>query len=76
MIQFGYGFIVKDDDNSECFVHYKNLNCGESKFKSVENGSKVEFEIQRKTEGKLVAFNVTGPGGIPVEQNPLQQLKN
>ena len=70
----GYGFIT--DENSspaeDYFVHYSNLHCN-TRFKSIEQGSSVEFEIGQGNGGKKQAINVTGPGGDPVTPEQQQQ---
>ncbi len=51
----GYGFISADDGN-DYFVHHTNINA--EGFKTLQEGSEVEFEIEEGEKG-LRAINVT-----------------
>lgn len=57
----GYGFIQPEDGSADLFVHYSSIK-SEKDFKTLKQGSDVEFEV---TEGKkgLQAVNVTIPAG-------------
>lgn len=53
----GFGFIKRDDDGSEVFVHVTALN--KAKLASdVKEGMKVSFEIETGKEGKPRAINL------------------
>jgi CspA family cold shock protein len=41
----GYGFITRDDDSTDVFVHFSAIEGGEDEFKTIYQGDKVEFEI-------------------------------
>jgi CspA family cold shock protein len=41
----GYGFITRDDDSTDVFVHFSAIEGGEEEFKTIYQGDKVEFEI-------------------------------
>jgi cold shock protein len=52
----GYGFIAPDDGDQDVFVHHSGI-AGEG-FKSLTEGSKVEFEVREGQKGPE-ASNVT-----------------
>lgn len=54
--QKGYGFITNEDGN-DIFVHYSGIN-GETKWKTLEEGQSVTFEVIDAEKGKQ-AVNVT-----------------
>ena len=51
----GYGFITREEGD-DVFVHYRNIE-GEG-FKSLEDGDKVEFNVEQGAKG-LQAANVS-----------------
>jgi CspA family cold shock protein len=55
----GYGFIAPDEGTKDLFVHFSNI-AGEG-FKSLSEGSRVEYEAREGTKGPE-ATNV-----IPIE---------
>ena len=55
----GYGFIAPDEGTKDLFVHFSNI-AGEG-FKSLSEGSRVEYEAREGTKGPEAA-NV-----IPIE---------
>jgi CspA family cold shock protein len=55
----GYGFITPDEGSKDLFVHFSNI-AGEG-FKSLTEGSRVEYEAREGTKGPE-ATNV-----IPIE---------
>merc|ERR1719193_1942867 len=61
----GYGFITSAD-GTDYFVHFTNIQ-GQEGFKSLEDGTEVEFDLGEdpRNAGRNVAVNVTGPGGEP-----------
>ncbi len=48
----GYGFI-ESDDGGDVFVHYSSIDG--SGFKTLEEGEKVEFEVQQGAKGPQAA---------------------
>jgi CspA family cold shock protein len=51
----GYGFISRDDDLGDVFVHYSAVE-GDG-FRSLSEGQRVEFAVEQATKG-LQAVNV------------------
>jgi CspA family cold shock protein len=51
----GYGFIVPDDGGKDVFVHITAVE--EAGFKSLDEGQKLEFELQ-DNRGKQAATNL------------------
>lgn len=70
----GIGFITPQGCESEIgkdiIVHYTNVKQGGNGFKSLAEGSTVEFETTEdpKNPDKLMAINVTGIGGVDCEK--------
>ena len=57
----GFGFITRDDDGEDVFVHQSGIQA--EGFRSLEDGSSVEFDILETEDGKTKAVDVTGPNG-------------
>ena len=45
----GYGFIAQEGGSKDVFVHFSNI--AGNGFKSLTEGSKVEFEVREGTKG-------------------------
>jgi CspA family cold shock protein len=54
--QKGYGFVAPDDGGKDVFVHHTAIQ--EQGFRSLQEGQKVNFEIQQDVKGAR-AVNVT-----------------
>lgn len=66
----GFGFIAPTSDNSpteeEIFVHQTSI-FSDGDYRTLVEGSEVEFEIETEDSGKLKAVKVTSPGGAPIK---------
>ncbi len=51
----GYGFITRDDNKEDVFVHFSAIQ--QRGFKTLEQGQRVEFEVEKDPKG-LRAKNV------------------
>jgi CspA family cold shock protein len=51
----GYGFITRDDNQGDVFVHFSAIQ--QRGFKTLEQGQRVEFEVEQDAKG-LRAKNV------------------
>ncbi len=45
----GYGFITRDDTNTDVFVHFTDIQ--KEGFRTLYKGQKVEFEVVNDTKG-------------------------
>ncbi len=45
----GFGFVTRDDNQNDVFVHYSAINS--DGFKNLEEGEKVEFEVVQEDKG-------------------------
>ncbi len=45
----GYGFITRDDNEGDVFVHFTAIQ--KEGFRTLEQGQKVEFEIEEDAKG-------------------------
>jgi CspA family cold shock protein len=45
----GYGFITRDDNKGDVFVHFSAIQ--QRGFKTLQEGQKVEFEVEQDAKG-------------------------
>lgn len=50
----GYGFIEREDGGEDVFLHYSELS-DQAGFKTIEEGARVEFEVQQGPKGPKAA---------------------
>lgn len=64
-----YGFIERDDDTHDVFVHQLAISKSrirKTNLRTLEHGEKVQFDVVQGKKG-LEASNVTGPNGTEVQ---------
>ncbi|CAH8593044.1 unnamed protein product [Dicrocoelium dendriticum] len=61
-----YGFISRNDDGGDLFVHRSVISSYSKRFPSLRSGEEVEFSIVETNHG-IEATLVTGPNGQPVK---------
>jgi CspA family cold shock protein len=52
--QKGYGFITRDDGEKDVFVHYSAIE-GQSGFRDLNEGDRVEFSVEQGPKGPAAA---------------------
>lgn len=61
-IKRGFGLVVPDGRQDRAFVHWSQLRSSD-KWPKLEAGDRVDFVLSHDQDGKLVAKDVTAPGG-------------
>jgi len=70
----GYGFITREDDGQDIFVHQSDLHA--EGFRSLGDGEVVEFNVEAVGDGRLKAVDVSGPSGAFVQGAPRRPYRN
>ena len=52
--QKGFGFITRDDGQADVFVHYSAID-GQSGFRDLNEGDRVEFSVEQGQKGPAAA---------------------
>lgn len=63
----GYGFLVDDDGGPDLFVSQHDLVTGDSGFRALTAGQRVECIYDIADNGKAIAKTVTGPNGASLK---------
>lgn len=58
----GFGFVTRNDNNQDIFVHRSGIQMNNSQL-GLDDGESVEFDLYQEGN-RLLAVNVTGPNGI------------
>ena len=66
----GYGFITRDDDSSDVFVHFSVIESSDDEFKVIYEGDKVEFEITDGDKGPQASSLTI------IEKGPRKSFRN
>jgi len=67
----GFGFIEREDGEPDVFVHQSVIQCDPpGGFRALREGQAVEYEIIPGKDGKVKAYNVTGPNGVRIPPPP------
>lgn len=59
-IEKGFGFIKPEDGSKDIFVHFSGI-ANSKKFKKLEEGQEVEFEVSENSKGRTAANVVSSP---------------
>jgi len=66
----GFGFIQPASPTAQdVFVHHTGI-CTDGGFRALTEGETVEYEVEEQTDGRIKAFNVTGPNGAMIVPPP------
>jgi len=73
--QRGFGFITPDDENlievsdgEDLFVHHSAIQDHTAGFRKLRVGERVEFQVERDSQSRHRAIQVTGPHLGPVQE--------
>lgn len=54
----GFGFIKRDDNESDVFVHFRSITGMRDGFKTLREGQRVEFTVITGSDGRFQAEDV------------------
>lgn len=58
----GFGFVTRNDNNQDIFVHRSGIQSRNSSQPGLDDGEPIEFDLYQESN-RLLAVNVTGPNG-------------
>ncbi|VDL18383.1 unnamed protein product [Hymenolepis diminuta] len=65
-VRLHYGFIQRDDNKEDVFVHRTAITASKFRYPTLKNGESVEFNVVETPSG-VNAASVTGPNGQNVQ---------
>jgi cold shock CspA family protein len=69
----GFGAFLYLTGSEDLFVHQTSILA--EGFRSLKEGEPVEFTVGSGDDGRVKALDVTGPGGVPVQGAPREEMR-